>query len=86
MCPPQKWTTIMPKKMVASTDEDKWGTLYNVYWRMTRRAVPAPRKGNHRQGRSKDNVASGVPKGRTMDAPRRQQLNKGSRLDEASAS
>jgi hypothetical protein len=33
---------------------------------MTRRAVPAPRKGHSRQGPCKDDVACGTPKGRTF--------------------
>jgi hypothetical protein len=35
--------------------------------RMTRRAVPAPRKGHGRQGPGKDNVVSGKPKGLTFE-------------------
>jgi hypothetical protein len=39
---------------------------------MTRCAIPAPRKGHDRQGPGRDNVARGVPKGRTLK--RRQRM------------
>jgi hypothetical protein len=34
---------------------------------MTRRAIPAPRKGNGHQGPGRDNVARGAPKGQTFE-------------------
>jgi hypothetical protein len=98
VCPPQNWTTIIwnisyskPNRRVASADEDKWGTLQNVYWRMTRRDVLAPRKGRCRLGTGTDNVARGVPKRtdvreETTDATGSQQWNNVPRLKGAAAS
>jgi hypothetical protein len=41
--------------------------LSSARGRMTCRAIPAPRKGNGRQGPGRDNVAQGASKGQTFE-------------------
>jgi hypothetical protein len=61
------------KRKRAQGDGGSWKKLAAAHWRMTPRAVPAPRKGHggHRPG--KDIVVQETPKGRTFRKRRRAQ-------------
>jgi hypothetical protein len=56
-----------------------WHMLTATQGYLTRRVIPAPRKGHSHQGQARDNVTGRAPKGRTLERRRltRQECNNG---------